>query len=86
MFFQDENEGPVTKSIRLTSSLILRNLARYSTDGRRVLRKYEPLLTYLAFSRLESSAALAQCLAELSYNSASSSFKEQANGGGDSNR
>lgn len=30
----DEAEGPVTKSIRLTSCLILRNLARYSADGR----------------------------------------------------
>jgi hypothetical protein len=33
--FQDDNEGPVTKSIRLTSSLILRNLVIYSTNGRR---------------------------------------------------
>lgn len=32
---QDDNEGPVTKSIRLTSSLILRNLVIYSTNGRR---------------------------------------------------
>ncbi|MFH4984535.1 hypothetical protein AB6A40_011244 [Gnathostoma spinigerum] len=31
----DDPEGPVTKSIRLTSCLILRNLARYSPDGRR---------------------------------------------------
>ncbi|VDM72760.1 unnamed protein product [Strongylus vulgaris] len=30
----DEPEGPVTKSIRLTSCLILRNLARYSATGR----------------------------------------------------
>lgn len=33
--FQDDNEGPVTKSIRLTSSLILRNLVIYSTNGKR---------------------------------------------------
>lgn len=33
--FQDDNEGPVTKSIRLTSALILRNLVIYSTNGRR---------------------------------------------------
>lgn len=32
---QEENEGPVTKSIRLTACLILRNLARYSQEGRR---------------------------------------------------
>jgi AT-rich interactive domain-containing protein 2 len=31
----DENEGPVTKSIRLTSALILRNLVNFSTLGRR---------------------------------------------------
>lgn len=37
--FQDDNEGPVTKSIRLTSSLILRNLVIYSTNGRRYVDK-----------------------------------------------
>ncbi|KAL6969111.1 AT-rich interactive domain-containing protein 2 [Sarracenia purpurea var. burkii] len=36
---QDDNEGPVTKSIRLTSSLILRNVVIYSTSGRRVESK-----------------------------------------------
>ena len=35
-FFQmgDEKEGPVTRSIRLTSSLILKNLVNYSTVGK----------------------------------------------------
>ncbi|KAK0393190.1 hypothetical protein QR680_000090 [Steinernema hermaphroditum] len=61
----DENEGPVTKSIRLTSSLILRNLARYSSDGRSLLRRHESHLSWLALSKLESGIALAQCLAEL---------------------
>uniref|UniRef100_A0A1I7YU06 ARID domain-containing protein n=1 Tax=Steinernema glaseri TaxID=37863 RepID=A0A1I7YU06_9BILA len=61
----DENEGPVTKSIRLTSSLILRNLARYSSDGRRLLRRHESHISWLALSKLESGIALAQCLAEL---------------------
>ena len=28
-------EGPVTKHIRLTSALILRNISRYSAQGRR---------------------------------------------------
>ena len=32
---QEAKEGPVTKHIRLTSALILRNLARYSSHGRR---------------------------------------------------
>ncbi|EFO27606.2 hypothetical protein LOAG_00875 [Loa loa] len=77
----DDPEGPVTKSIRLTSCLILRNLARYSTDGRRLLRRHERLLSWLSLSRVESSSALAQLLAELysqpssspSYSSSSSS-------------
>lgn len=34
-FFQELKEGPVTKHIRLTAALILRNMARYSTIGRR---------------------------------------------------
>ncbi|WAR09129.1 ARID2-like protein [Mya arenaria] len=33
--FTEGREGPVTKHIRLTSALILRNLARYSQEGRR---------------------------------------------------
>ncbi|PAV66143.1 hypothetical protein WR25_07294 [Diploscapter pachys] len=61
----DEPEGPVTKSLRLTSCLILRNLARYSAEGRHQLRRHEPHLCWLALSRLESSHALAQLLAEL---------------------
>lgn len=35
LILQDDNEGPVTKSIRLTAALILRNLVIYSTHGRR---------------------------------------------------
>ncbi|KAJ1350155.1 hypothetical protein KIN20_005879 [Parelaphostrongylus tenuis] len=61
----DEPEGPVTKSIRLTSCLILRNLARYSSTGRHLLRRHERHLCWLALSRLESSNALAQLLSEL---------------------
>ncbi|VDM53842.1 unnamed protein product [Angiostrongylus costaricensis] len=61
----DEPEGPVTKSIRLTSCLILRNLARYSSAGRHLLRRHERHLCWLALSRLESSHALAQLLSEL---------------------
>ena len=30
----DDKEGPVTKSIRLTSALILRNLVIYSSTGK----------------------------------------------------
>lgn len=32
---QDENEGPVTKSIRLTAALILRNLVNYTSTAKR---------------------------------------------------
>lgn len=35
LYFQDDNEGPVTKSIRLTAALILRNIVIYSHIGRR---------------------------------------------------
>lgn len=33
--FQDDNEGPVSISIRLTASLILRNLVTYSDVAKR---------------------------------------------------
>ncbi|CAA86663.1 SWI/SNF chromatin remodeling complex subunit swsn-7 [Caenorhabditis elegans] len=61
----DEAEGPVTKSIRLTSCLILRNLARYSAEGRQKLRRHESHICWLALSRLESAHALSQLLSEL---------------------
>lgn len=61
----EENEGPVTKSLRFTSCLILRNLARYSAEGRRLIKRQERHLSWLALSRLEGRTALAQCLAEL---------------------
>nr|CAD7443351.1 unnamed protein product [Timema bartmani] len=62
---QDDNEGPVTKSIRLTSSLILRNLVIYSTNGRRFLRSYEPHLASVALSNVESSRTIAQVLYDM---------------------
>ncbi|XP_025097147.1 AT-rich interactive domain-containing protein 2-like isoform X2 [Pomacea canaliculata] len=43
--FSEPGEGPVTKHIRFTSALILRNLARYSSHGRREL-KMRPLSPY----------------------------------------
>ena len=43
---QDPNEGPVTKHIHLTSALIIRNLARYSSVGRRCVVS---LLTWMLF-------------------------------------
>ncbi|XP_055689207.1 AT-rich interactive domain-containing protein 2 isoform X2 [Lutzomyia longipalpis] len=61
----DDNEGPVTKSIRLTASLILRNLVNYSGSAKRMLRYYEPHLAGVALSNVESSRTIAQVLFEM---------------------
>ncbi|GAB1608732.1 hypothetical protein Ahia01_001157600, partial [Argonauta hians] len=61
----EAREGPVTKHIRLTAALILRNLSRFSTLGRRLMMKHEPYLGYTAMSAVESSNALANCLWEI---------------------
>ncbi|XP_014090046.2 AT-rich interactive domain-containing protein 2 [Bactrocera oleae] len=61
----DENEGPVTKSIRLTAALILRNLVTYTSTAKRNLRRYEPHLSNIALSNVESSGAISHILFEL---------------------
>ncbi|XP_067640762.1 AT-rich interactive domain-containing protein 2 [Eurosta solidaginis] len=61
----DENEGPVTKSIRLTAALILRNLVTYNNTAKRNLRSYEPHLSNVALSNVESSVAIAHILYEI---------------------
>ncbi|XP_074657828.1 uncharacterized protein LOC141910865 [Tubulanus polymorphus] len=63
--FVDTKEGPVTKHIRLTSSLILRNLARFSAHGRSLIKRHEHHLTLVALSGVESSTAISNCLWEL---------------------
>lgn len=63
--FQEAREGPVTKHIRLTAALILRNLARYSALGRSLIKRHETNINYTAMSNLESSNALANCLFEV---------------------
>ncbi|XP_053397064.1 AT-rich interactive domain-containing protein 2-like isoform X2 [Mercenaria mercenaria] len=63
--FMEGREGPVTKHIRLTSALILRNLAKYSAAGRSLLRKHERVISYTCMSAVESSTALAKCLHEI---------------------
>uniref|UniRef100_A0A182P129 ARID domain-containing protein n=1 Tax=Anopheles epiroticus TaxID=199890 RepID=A0A182P129_9DIPT len=63
--FQDEMEGPVTKSIRLTSALILRNLVVYTNSAKRSLRMYEAHLAGVALSNVESSRTVAQLLFEM---------------------
>ncbi|XP_046453867.1 AT-rich interactive domain-containing protein 2-like isoform X3 [Daphnia pulex] len=64
---QEEKEGPVTKSIRLTSALILRNIATHSALGRRNLQRYENHLASVALSNVESSRTVAQILYELTH-------------------
>ncbi|XP_041969379.1 AT-rich interactive domain-containing protein 2 [Aricia agestis] len=61
----DENEGPVTKSIRLTAALILRNIVIYSNTGRRILRPYEAHLSSIALSTVEASRTVAQILYDM---------------------
>ncbi|KAK5644097.1 hypothetical protein RI129_007942 [Pyrocoelia pectoralis] len=63
---QDDNEGPVTKSMRLTAALILRNLVIYSNNCKRYLRHYEPHLANVALSNVESSRTVAQILYDIS--------------------
>ncbi|BES90510.1 Brahma associated protein 170kD [Nesidiocoris tenuis] len=62
---QDDNEGPVTKSIRLTAALILRNLVIFSTNGRRHLTRFEPHLASVALSNVESSRTIAHVLFDM---------------------
>lgn len=63
--FQDDIEGPVTKSIRLTSALILRNLVVYNNSARRALRAYEPHLAGVAMNNVEASRTISQVLFEM---------------------
>lgn len=64
--FTDEKEGPITKHIRLTAALILKNVAKYSECGRRLLLRHENQLSILALSNMEASSTVAKCLYELS--------------------
>ncbi|TRY73680.1 hypothetical protein TCAL_10161 [Tigriopus californicus] len=61
----DEKEGPVTKSIRLTSALILKNLVIYSSLGKSRLKSYESHLSTVALSNVESSRTISQILFEM---------------------
>ncbi|XP_048463911.1 AT-rich interactive domain-containing protein 2 [Rhincodon typus] len=63
--YMDEKEGPITKHIRLTAALILKNVAKYSDCGRRLLKRHENQLSVLALSNMEASNTLAKCLFEL---------------------
>ncbi|XP_067906489.1 AT-rich interactive domain-containing protein 2 isoform X2 [Heterodontus francisci] len=63
--YMDEKEDPITKHIRLTAALILKNVAKYSDCGRRLLKRHESQLSVLALSNMEASSTLAKCLFEL---------------------
>nr|XP_020456892.1 AT-rich interactive domain-containing protein 2 isoform X2 [Monopterus albus] len=63
--FTDEKEGPVTKHIRLTAALTLKNIAKHSDCGRMLVKKHESHLSVLALSNMEVSTTLAKCLYEL---------------------
>lgn len=63
--FTDEKEGPVTKHIRLTAALTLKNIAKHSDCGRTLVKKHEAHLSVLALSNMEVSTTLAKCLYEL---------------------
>ncbi|KAH8868819.1 AT-rich interactive domain-containing protein 2 [Schistosoma japonicum] len=60
------HEGPVTKHLRLTAALTLRNLLQYSDVARRYVSSWESLLCDLAFANLESSPTIFECLTLLS--------------------
>lgn len=63
--FTDEKEGPMTKHIRLTAALTLKNIAKYSDCGRKLVKRHENHLSVLALSSMEVSTTLAKCLYEL---------------------
>ncbi|KAI4803321.1 hypothetical protein KUCAC02_006872 [Chaenocephalus aceratus] len=63
--FTDEKEGPVTKHIRLTAALTLKNIAKHSDGGRMLVKRHETHLSVLALSNMEVSTTLAKCLYEL---------------------
>ncbi|GFR63452.1 AT-rich interactive domain-containing protein 2 [Elysia marginata] len=64
--FAEQREGPVSKHIRLTSALILRNICHASSYGRRLVRQHEEVLSYNTMNAVESSTALSHCLWEIS--------------------
>ncbi|XP_064198017.1 AT-rich interactive domain-containing protein 2 isoform X1 [Anguilla rostrata] len=63
--FSDEKEGPITKHVRLTAALTLKNIAKYSDCGRKLMKRHENHLSVLALSNMEVSTTLAKCLYEL---------------------
>ncbi|KAF7701853.1 AT-rich interactive domain-containing protein 2 isoform X1 [Silurus meridionalis] len=65
--FTDDKEGPLTKHIRLTAALTLKNIAKYSDCGQKLVKRHENHLSVLALSNMEVSTTLAKCLYELTH-------------------
>ncbi|CAL1542134.1 unnamed protein product [Lymnaea stagnalis] len=63
--FTEQREGPVSKHIRLTAALILRNICHFSSTGRRAIRRHEQQLSYNTMNAVEASTALSHCLWEI---------------------
>lgn len=63
---EHEDESPVTRSVRYTAALILRNIARNSAYGKTLITTYEQRLSVVAMSTSEAASAATQCLLELS--------------------
>ncbi|XP_067945739.1 AT-rich interactive domain-containing protein 2-like [Watersipora subatra] len=65
--FTDVREGPVTKHIRFTAALILRNVCRYSSTGKTLLKKHEGNLAVIAGSAMEAASPVLNCLWEMQH-------------------
>jgi len=61
----DAGEGPVTRALRATAALVLRNMTTCSPEARRWLRPHQDHLATLAMATLDSSTAVAQILHHL---------------------
>lgn len=66
MEWKFEDESPVTRSVRHTAALILRNIARISMFGKKLILPYEDQLALVAISPSEAASSVAECLIELS--------------------
>nr|XP_039255039.1 AT-rich interactive domain-containing protein 2-like [Styela clava] len=61
----DEKEDAISKSVRLTATLILTNIARYSDLGRALIQKHEDHLANVAMSQMDCSPIVARLLSEI---------------------
>jgi AT-rich interactive domain-containing protein 2 len=71
--WQSEKESCVTRSLRLTAALVLRNILEKIPGAYHKLKVYESLFADVAFSNNEASFVTSQCLYFLSPPSLNSS-------------